>query len=64
MSVKTHKGLRKRLHRTASGKVMYLSSGRRHLMSKKPAKRARRLRGWKPIDKGLLESLERQYGRV
>jgi large subunit ribosomal protein L35 len=40
---KTHKGLRKRVKVTATGKVMHKRAGTGHLMSSKNAKRRRRL---------------------
>ncbi len=40
---KTHKGLRKRVKITATGKVRYKHTGAGHLMSGKNAKRRRRL---------------------
>jgi large subunit ribosomal protein L35 len=40
---KTHKGLKKRVKVTASGKVKHKKSGCGHLMSGKNAKRKRRL---------------------
>ncbi|MFA5422489.1 MAG: 50S ribosomal protein L35 [Phycisphaerae bacterium] len=40
---KTHKGLKKRIKITASGKVMHKHAGGGHLMSSKNAKRRRRI---------------------
>ena len=42
--LKTHKGLKKRVKVTATGKVLAHHSGGSHLQSGKPAKRRRRLR--------------------
>jgi len=42
---KTHKGLRKRVKVTASGKVRHKRAGGGHLMSGKNAKRRRRVAG-------------------
>ena len=64
MSGKTHKGLQKRLKRTHSGKVLRRASGKRHLMSTKSAKRARRLSGWRKVKDGDLAAFERQYGKI
>ena len=64
MKAKTHKGLAKRLKRTASGKVMRGASGKRHLMSTKPAKRSRRLRGWRQLSESDVACLERQFGKI
>jgi len=41
---KTHKGLKKRIKVTATGKLKHKRSGSSHLMSGKNAKRRRRLR--------------------
>ncbi|MCD6416077.1 MAG: 50S ribosomal protein L35 [Planctomycetes bacterium] len=64
MSNKTHKGLKKRLNKSARGKVTHLSRGRRHLLSSKSGKRKRHLKGWKELSKGDLRSFERQYGKI
>ena len=61
---KTHKGLAKRLKRTASGKVLRRASGKRHLMSTKSAKRSRRLQGWRGVSDGDRTCLERQFGKL
>jgi large subunit ribosomal protein L35 len=42
--LKTHRGLRHRLHVTGSGKIMRLKVGRSHLRTKR-AKRTKRLYG-------------------
>ncbi|MFM1549958.1 MAG: 50S ribosomal protein L35 [Lentisphaeria bacterium] len=42
--MKTRKGAAKRLKRTGTGKYMHHRAGGRHIMSKKNAKRKRRLR--------------------
>jgi len=41
----THKGLAKRVRKTRTGKVLRKKANRSHLMSTKPGKRKRRLRG-------------------
>ena len=64
MSGKGHKGLRKRLKVSATGKVMHRSCGKTHLMSGKSGKRSRRLRKWKVTAKGDKRMLERQFGMV
>ncbi|MBN1796359.1 MAG: 50S ribosomal protein L35 [Sedimentisphaerales bacterium] len=50
---KTHKGLKKRVKVTASGKVKHKKAGAGHLMSSKNAKRRRRL-----STAGILDSTE------
>ena len=42
--LKTHRGAAKRFRVTASGKIMRMHSGKRHLLGTKPAKRMRRLK--------------------
>jgi ribosomal protein L35 len=64
MSAKTHKGLQKRLKKSATGKVLRRACGKRHSMSKKRARRVRRLTGWRGFSKGDLRAIERQYGKI
>ncbi len=61
---KTHKGLRKRLKRTGTGKILRRASGKRHLMSTKSAKRARRLSTWRELSHGDRKAFERQFGKL
>jgi len=44
MKLKTHKGIKKRLRITKSGKVKYSACGKSHLLTKKKSKRKRSLR--------------------
>ena len=44
MKVKTHRGAAKRFKVTATGKVLRMHSGKRHLLGTKAAKRMRRLK--------------------
>ena len=64
MSNRTHKGLKKRLKRTATGKLLRRACGKRHAMSKKRPTRIRRLTGWRPVSRGTRRAIERQYGKV
>ena len=41
---KTHRGAAKRFQVTATGKILRMHSGKRHLLGTKPAKRMRRLK--------------------
>jgi large subunit ribosomal protein L35 len=41
---KTHSGASKRMKKLKSGKIKYTKAGRRHLLTKKSAKRKRNLR--------------------
>lgn len=43
--MKTHTGAAKRVKRTGTGKVKFSHTGRRHLMTGKPAKTKRQTRG-------------------
>ncbi len=42
--LKTHRGAAKRFKVTATGKIIRMHSGKRHLLGTKPAKRMRRLK--------------------
>ena len=42
--LKTHRGAAKRFRVTATGKIMRMHSGKRHLLGTKAAKRMRRLK--------------------
>jgi large subunit ribosomal protein L35 len=42
--MKTHRGAAKRFKRTASGKIVRSRSNKQHILTKKSAKRKRRLR--------------------
>lgn len=45
MKQKTHSGIAKRFTKLKSGLIKFSHSGRRHLLTKKSAKRKRNLRG-------------------
>jgi large subunit ribosomal protein L35 len=64
MSSKTHKGLKKRLKSTRTGKLFHRHCGKSHLMSGKSGKRAMRLGQWEKLSPGLARSLRKQYGKV
>lgn len=53
---KTHKGLRKRVKVTASGKVKYRRSGSGHLMSSKNSKRRRHIAGTATMSKAMART--------
>ena len=42
--MKTRKALRKRFHKTATGKILHMGAGRGHLMTTKSRKRKRNAR--------------------
>lgn len=43
MKLKTHKGLKKRIKVTGTGKILHWRAGKSHLLAKKREKRKRRL---------------------
>ncbi|MHC4115131.1 MAG: 50S ribosomal protein L35 [Planctomycetota bacterium] len=53
---KTHKGLRKRVKVTASGRVKYRRSGNGHLMGSKNAKRRRHIAGSTTMTKTMAKT--------
>jgi large subunit ribosomal protein L35 len=58
--LKTHKGVASRIKVTASGKLTYFKSGRRHLLSGKPSKLTRKMRKAhevSPVNKEKLKLL-------
>ncbi len=44
LKLKTHRGAAKRFKVTATGKILRMHSGKRHLLGTKPAKRMRHLK--------------------
>ncbi len=44
LKLKTHRGAAKRFKVTATGKIIRMHSGKRHLLGTKPANRMRRLK--------------------
>ena len=44
LKLKTHRGARKRFKVTATGKIVRMHSGKRHLLGTKPARRMRKLK--------------------
>ena len=53
--MKTKKSAAKRFKKTGSGKIMRFQGGNRHLSSKKPSKRKRRLRKNVVLDKSVTK---------
>ncbi len=47
--LKTHRGAAKRFKVTATGKILRMHSGKRHLLGTKAAKRMRRLKKATPV---------------
>ena len=52
LKLKTHRGAAKRFKITATGKVMRMHSGKRHLLGTKKANRMRRLKKMKQVSSG------------
>ncbi len=50
--MKSHRGAKKRLHVTGTGKLLRYRAGKRHLMYGKSASRRRRLRGQAQLSPG------------
>lgn len=44
MKMKTHKGIKKRIKRTATGKLLHRHAFSSHILTKKPSKRKRKFR--------------------
>jgi large subunit ribosomal protein L35 len=51
MKLKTHRGAKKRFKITATGKIIRMHSGKRHLLGTKAAKRMRKLKKLTKVDK-------------
>ncbi len=64
MSGKTHKGIADRLKRTKTGKILRRHRGKRHYMSHKRPRRARRLSGWTELSEADRQRFETQYGKI
>ncbi|MEW6321680.1 MAG: 50S ribosomal protein L35 [Acidobacteriota bacterium] len=50
MKLKTHKGASKRFKKTGTGKITRASAFKRHILTSKPTKRKRHLRGSVVVD--------------
>jgi len=60
---KTHKGLKKRVKVTASGKVKHKKAGTGHLMSSKNAKRRRKLSTAGTLDATEIKRIKIALGK-
>ncbi|MGD2095241.1 MAG: 50S ribosomal protein L35 [Phycisphaerales bacterium] len=60
---KTHKGLKKRVKVTATGKVKHKRTGGGHLMSGKSAKRRRRISGSSTMLKAVAKTAKVELGK-
>jgi large subunit ribosomal protein L35 len=52
--LKTHRGAAKRFKMTATGKLLRMHSGKRHLLGTKPARRMRKLKKLTKVSAGDL----------
>ena len=57
--LKTHKGVKRRVKVTGTGKLKFFRAGRRHLLTGKPARRTRHLRRPRIMDPVHEEALRR-----
>ncbi len=57
--LKTHRGAAKRFKVTASGKILRMHSGKRHLLGTKPAKRMRHLKKLTQVHPADVRSVRR-----
>ena len=60
---KTHKGLKKRVKVTATGKVKHKRTGGGHLMSGKNAKRRRRVRSSSLMTRAMAKTARIELGK-
>lgn len=58
--MKTKKALKSRFKKTGTGKLLHFSPGRRHILTKKTAKRKRQLSGAVVLD----DTMEKGYKRL
>ena len=61
-SGKTHKGIKKRIKRSSTGKLSHWGQGLRHLMSGRSGKLIRGRRRWGALSAGVTRTFKRQYG--
>ena len=57
--LKTHKGVRKRIRRTGSGKLVRRRSGLRHILTTKNRSRKRRLKKTGLVDATMVMTINR-----
>jgi large subunit ribosomal protein L35 len=62
--LKTHRGARKRFKVTATGKILRMHSGKRHLLGTKPARRMRKLKKLTKVNPADMPSVRQMlpYG--
>ena len=57
--LKTHRGAAKRFKKTATGKFMRPKAFKRHILTSKPTRRKRQMRGTQVVDKADQAKLKR-----
>ena len=57
MKLKTHRGAKKRFKITATGKIIRMHSGKRHLLGTKAAKRMRKLKKLTQVHKADVNAV-------
>jgi large subunit ribosomal protein L35 len=57
--IKSHRGAAKRFKRTAKGKFLRSKAFKRHILTSKPTRRKRHLRGTQVVDKADAGKLKR-----
>lgn len=61
--MKTHSGMKKRVTRTGSGKLVHKQAGTQHLNEHKPSKRMRRLQGVTTLEGGDAKKAAKLLGK-
>jgi large subunit ribosomal protein L35 len=59
---KTHSGMKKRVKRTGSGKLLTERAGKRHLLERKSSKLTRRLSGTADVSKADTGKMKKLLG--
>ena len=60
--MKTHSGMKKRVKRTGSGKLLTERAGKRHLLERKSSKLTRRLSGTEQLSKADTPRVKKLLG--
>lgn len=60
--MKTHSGMKKRVKRTGSGKLLTERAGKRHLLERKSSKLTRRLSGTEQLSKADTPRVKKMLG--
>lgn len=60
--MKTHSGMKKRVKRTGTGKLLTERAGKRHLLERKSSKLTRRLSGTEQLSKADTPRVKKMLG--